>query len=70
MSGEIIIGKKFTCPACGNVEHADINASFNIALVHKGVFRFTKERDLVKGSLTPRKKQRSETTTTLEPHRL
>lgn len=61
------IDKKFTCPACGNVEHADTNASFNIALVHKGVFRFAKERDLAKGSLTPRKKLRRKTTVSLKP---
>lgn len=63
-------GKQFTCPHCGTLEHADTNASFNIALVQKGVFRFAEERDSVKGSLAPRKGQRNKRVATLEPHRL
>lgn len=42
--------KQFTCPHCGHVDHADVNASFNIALTPKGSGQFTVERDAVKGS--------------------
>ena len=42
--------KEFTCTHCGHVDHADVNASFNIALTPKGSGQFTVERDAVKGS--------------------
>ena len=48
-------GKTFKCPRCGHVDHADANASFNIALRHQGVGRFGTDRDVLKGSTdTPR----------------
>ena len=48
-------GKMFKCPACGHVENADVNASFNIAVRQGGVSRFVADRDAAKGSTdTPR----------------
>ena len=48
--------KQFHCAKCGVVENADANAGFNIAsLYQKGMSRFSKESDLLKGSTdTPR----------------
>lgn len=41
-------GKHFECPHCGHVDHADVNASFSIALRHQGVIQLPRERDLGK----------------------
>jgi len=43
-------GKTFKCPCCGHVDHADVNASFNIALRRECVGRFSTDRDVLKGS--------------------
>ena len=59
--------KSFTCPHCGNVEHADANAGFSIALVSKGVLDFTSKEPCEKGVPIPRKRQRRQTTATLKP---
>ena len=45
-------GKDFTCPHCGHVDHADVNASFNIALrpsIEEGVGRLHADRVVCKG---------------------
>lgn len=48
--------KQFKCPHCGHVDHADVNAAFNIALTPKGRGQFSAERDAEKGSPdTPQK---------------
>jgi len=51
-------GKSFSCPHCGHVDHADVNASFNIALrpsLEEGVGRLHQDRDWCKGRIaTPR----------------
>jgi putative transposase len=46
--------KSFSCPSCGHVDHADANASFNIALrppLVEGSGRFRPDRDVRKGRI-------------------
>jgi putative transposase len=43
-------GKQFKCPYCGHVDHADSNASFNIALRHVKDGQLNVDRDAFKGS--------------------
>ena len=43
-------GKQFKCPSCGHVDHADVNAAFNIANPSTGLGRLQAERDVCKGS--------------------
>ena len=46
--------KVFSCSHCGHVDHADVNASFNIALrpsLEEGTGRFKPDRDGLKGRI-------------------
>jgi len=61
-------GKSFKCPSCGHVDHADSNASFNIALRQIKDGRLDVDRDAFKGSTDTPQEAMMGTTSTLEPH--
>ncbi len=65
-------GKSFKCQ-CGHVDHADVNASFNIALrppLMESMGRLHADRDACKGSTDTPKEATSWTMETSEPHKL
>jgi len=43
-------GKYFKCSHCGHVEHADVNAAFNIAFPSQSIVQLQAERDACKGN--------------------
>jgi putative transposase len=59
-------GKEFKCANCGHVENADVNASFNIALM-ESISRLHKDRDLCKGNSDIPKEATFVREATLEP---
>jgi putative transposase len=61
-------GKSFKCPHCGHVEDADVNASFVIALRHKGILQLPGDRDSGKGNTDIPKRATKKKALTLEPH--
>ncbi len=65
--------KSFKCLNCGHVDHADANASFNIALrppLVEGVGQLHTDRDVCKGSTDTPKGATLRTTETPEPPKL
>jgi putative transposase len=60
--------KQFKCPSCGHVDHADSNASFNIALRQVKDDRLCVDRDAYKGSTDTPQTAMMRTILTVEPH--
>ncbi len=58
--------KAFACPQCGQVEHADVNAAFNIA-IRPSIAQSHAERDGCEGSTDTPKEAPSRTRATSEP---
>jgi len=63
-------GKKFKCPSCGHADHADSNASFNIAKRKVKDGRLNADRDVFKGSTDTPQTALMGTTSTVEPYTL
>ncbi len=66
-------GKSFKCTNCGHVDHADANASFNIALrpvFEEGIDQLYVDRDAYKGNTGIPEEATLGTVATLEPHML
>lgn len=61
-------GKNFECSNCGHVDHADSNASFNIAKRQVKDDRLNVDRDAFKGSTDTPQTAMMRTTLTVEPH--
>lgn len=59
--------KQFKCPYCGHVDHADVNAAFNISNSLKIIGQLHTERDVCKGNTDIPEKATDTMHQTLEP---